>query len=88
MAISDTVPLKDTHKGHMLVSREQKNRQDIILAFVRNNKGVSIKDIRQLADPAIRGCSEKTIQRELGELIRRGLIKKVGERRWSQYLPL
>jgi predicted HTH transcriptional regulator len=51
---------------------------------VVENKAVSIKDIRT----AITGCSEKTIQRELANLISQGLIKREGERRWSVYKPV
>jgi hypothetical protein len=30
-------------------------------------------------------CSEKTIQRELLDLVGKGVLKKEGERRWSTY---
>ena len=88
MALPGNVAVKDTiiSKGH-IGSQTQKDRQAAILEFVRSNKGVSIKDICNLAGPSVRNCSEKTVQRELTELIRQGLIKKIGERRWSQYLP-
>jgi len=33
----------------------------------------------------ITDISEKTIQRELLDLVQRGVIKKEGERRWSRY---
>lgn len=69
------------------VFKGQQTRQAIILAFIREKLSVSIKDICQLPDTEIRGCSEKTIQRELADLIRQGLIRKIGERRWSQYTP-
>lgn len=63
-------------KGHTARASE-------ILGFVRKHKKVSVKDIVKV----IRGVSEKTIQRELQELIREGLVRKEGERRWSQYSP-
>lgn len=77
--------IKDT-KGHISQGagkegQEPSVRSFQILDFVRKNKGVSIKDVAGV----VRGCSEKTLQRELALLIERGLIKKVGERRWSQY---
>lgn len=59
------------------------NRTLQILEFIRKQGRVSIKDITHV----IRGCSEKTVQRELLSLIRQGLIRKEGERRWSVYLP-
>ena len=46
--------------------------------------GVSIKDISaQFTD-----CSEKTIQRELNDLVIKGRIKKSGSKRWSRYLSI
>lgn len=42
---------------------------------------LSIKDI----SAHIRGVGEKTIQRELGGLVARGVLKREGERRWSRY---
>jgi hypothetical protein len=65
-------------------NKGQSQRLEKILAFVRENKQSSIKDIAAV----VRDCSEKTIQRELGVLISRGLVKKIGERRWSVYIPL
>ena len=62
---------------------EPSERMSLILDFIRKNKRSSIKDIAAV----VKGCSEKTIQRELGSLIERGLVRKVGERRWSVYLP-
>jgi hypothetical protein len=83
--------LKDTRKGHTKkpidtnkkAPQDQNSRTETILEFVLKSTGVSIKDISNV----VRDCSEKTIQRELAGLIQRGLIKKVGERRWSLYLP-
>jgi len=76
--------LKDKNKGHTkLVSKGQQERSKKILDFILANKRVSIKDITAV----VRNCSEKTIQRELVWLILEGRIKKIGERRWSFYLP-
>lgn len=77
-----------THKGHKDLKdiktavRSQKDRTEVILEIVRNNEGISIKDIAA----KVRDCSEKTIQRELVGLIERGLVQKIGERRWSLYV--
>jgi len=54
-----------------------------ILDLVRKRKSLSIKEIAAV----IKDCSEKTIQRELAALISQGLVRKVGERRWSLYTP-
>jgi hypothetical protein len=56
-------------------------RKNIVLEFIKGHTDVSIKDIV----PNINGCSEKTIQRELINLIKENKIKKTGERRWSRY---
>jgi predicted transcriptional regulator len=73
--------VKDTHKGHENKEKVQSERMSLILDFVKKNNGVSIKEIAAV----VRGCSEKTIQRELGTLIEKGLVERKGERRWSTY---
>jgi hypothetical protein len=91
LSIVEAPRLKDMYKGQATQTskrHDQSDRTQVILDFIRARQSVSIKDICQLPDPSIRSCSEKTIQRELGDLIRRGLVQKVGERRWSQYKPL
>lgn len=69
--------IKAIDKGHSL-------RMEKILQFVRSHPNSSIKEIASV----VKGCSEKTIQRELAILIERGLIRKVGERRWSVYIAV
>ena len=56
-------------------------RKEAVLNFIKGHNIVSIKDIV----PNITGCSEKTVQRELIQLIKDGKIRKMGERRWSKY---
>ncbi|OGC87678.1 hypothetical protein A3D70_01210 [Candidatus Adlerbacteria bacterium RIFCSPHIGHO2_02_FULL_54_18] len=65
-------------------SKGQSERMSLILELVRKKKQLSIKEIALV----IRDCSEKTIQRELAALINQGLVRKVGERRWSVYMPV
>lgn len=57
------------------------NRQDIIIDLLKKNSNLTIKDFVKV----IKNCSEKTIQRELISLVKKGVIKKQGERRWSTY---
>ncbi|MHB1316558.1 MAG: hypothetical protein ACYCZW_01740 [Minisyncoccota bacterium] len=57
------------------------NRQSIIINLLKKKKDLTIKDIALV----IKDCSEKTIQRELINLINTGVLKKTGERRWSRY---
>jgi hypothetical protein len=61
--------------------RKQSRREQILALFVRG-VDVSIKDIVA----RIRGCSEKTIQRELNVLLDDGVIRRIGEKRWSRYI--
>jgi len=58
------------------------SRRSLILDFLRGKDWTSIKDITE----AIKGCSAKTIQRELADLVHHGVLKKKGDRRWSRYL--
>ena len=75
-----SLKIKGHVQGHAV---GESKRGALILAFVRKHTGSSIKDISR----AVKGCSEKTIQRELALLIERGLVEKRGERRWSLYYP-
>lgn len=77
--LKDSPAIKDKEKG----GQEGNSRALKILDLVKEQKSLSIKDISAV----IRGCSEKTIQRELSGLIEQGLVRKVGERRWSTYVP-
>ena len=56
-------------------------RQKMIVNYLKLNNVITIKDLTRV----IQGCSEKTIQRDLSSLITQGVVKKVGERRWSKY---
>ncbi|MEI6400307.1 MAG: hypothetical protein WCO58_02180 [bacterium] len=64
---------------------ERRNeRKTKILTLIKDkgaSEGVMIKDISR----AFAELSEKTIQRELFELVEKGQIKKMGEKRWSRY---
>jgi hypothetical protein len=61
-------------------------RSEKIISIIKDkansfNDGASIKDISS----SFIDCSEKTIQRELNDLIEKGQIKKIGDKRWSRY---
>ncbi len=58
------------------------SRRSVILNFLKGKDWTSIKDITDAVD----GCSAKTIQRELSDLVQKGVLKKKGDRRWSRYL--
>lgn len=64
---------------------EKEARSQKIISLINDTDkaqvGISIKDISQ----AFTDCGEKTIQRELNALVAKGLIKKIGAKRWSRY---
>lgn len=57
------------------------NRREAIIAVLRAKGNANIKDISEV----VLDCSEKTIQRELIDMINKGQIVREGERRWSRY---
>ena len=61
--------------------KKMSRREQILGLFVRG-VDVSIKDIAA----RIKGCSEKTIQRELNALLYDNVIERIGEKRWSRYV--
>ena len=83
-ATSSQLPQKSTEEHIKDISDKKthiKDRREAILSIIKNKGTSNIKDISTL----IRGVSEKTIQRELIELINEGVVLKQGERRWSTY---
>ena len=60
----------------------------MILNFITEKRlqgstdGVMIKDIIG----KIKDISEKTLQRELSALVAKGVLKKIGDKRWSRYV--
>lgn len=64
-----------------IMSLKKNNRQETILSIFNDKKEATIKDISSF----IKGCSTKTIQRELSNMVKIGILKKYGEKRWSRY---
>lgn len=62
-------------------SLKKSSRQSIILSIIKKKGEVTVKDVSEV----IKNCSEKTLQRELNSLLSSGVVKRVGERRWSKY---
>lgn len=59
-------------------------RRQAILEFIKQQPDwVGVREIC-LAAP---DCGSKTIQRELKELVKQGLLRKEGNKRWSRYSP-
>jgi len=63
------------------ISMDIGSRRKRILEIVKARGAVTINEFID----AIKGCSSKTIQRELTSLVLSGTLKKTGERRWSKY---
>lgn len=81
-----TGPIKDIQKDIIKTDTQKKvfsgkDRKEKIINIIREKGEVTIKDIAL----TIPECSEKTIQRDLVELVISGDIKKKGERRWTTY---
>jgi DNA-binding transcriptional ArsR family regulator len=60
---------------------DKKERRDAIMRTIRSKGQVTIKDISE----NIKDISEKTIQRDLQELIQHGVLIREGEKRWAVY---
>lgn len=73
--------IKDSKTNEKDKNNRREHREKAIIDVIKLKGEVNIKDISR----SIRGCSEKTIQRKLINLIESGVIKKNGERRWSMY---
>ncbi len=74
--------IRETHTSDTSFQLRKHNRKDQILALFVRGVDINIKDISS----RIRGCSEKTIQRELNSLVSEGKINRIGEKRWSRYI--
>jgi len=68
-------------QGQNVLKVKKNQRQELIIKALEGQSGLTVKDFSKF----IRDCSEKTIQRELIDLVARGLVKREGERRWSRY---
>ncbi len=75
----NSTPVKRAHVGQS--DQRKGGRQEAIIQAIKAKGEVSIKDLVAV----IKGCSEKTIQRELTSLVSSGILSKTGERRWSRY---
>ena len=72
---------KPNNKEKVALKDKKNDRKTVITTLLKKQSNLTIKDFVKV----IHGCSEKTIQRELLELVEEGTVKKEGERRWSTY---
>ncbi len=59
----------------------REERKHNIFSVLKEKKSAMIKDFSSV----IGGCSEKTIQRLLNDMVRDTVLKREGDRRWSRY---
>ena len=71
--------------GHESFDMLKKERRFEIIRFIKDNKVATIKDIKDKANGVLKTCGEKTLQRELIAMVHDGVLKKVGDKRWSKY---
>jgi DNA-binding transcriptional ArsR family regulator len=76
-----TVNVREENKGQNGVVKDRGGRREAILSVLEGKGPSFIKDISTV----IRDVSEKTIQRELQNLVLEGVITREGERRWTTY---
>lgn len=56
-------------------------RRAAIFNLLREKKEITVRDLANI----VNDCSEKTLQRELLQLVDEGVLQKEGERRWTRY---
>jgi hypothetical protein len=74
-------PKEKNLKEFGAVAIKKNSRQSVIIGLLKRKKEIMIRDV----SPLIEGVSEKTIQRELLTMVSQGILKKMGEKRWSRY---
>jgi len=94
-ALSDRIPAlsdrKESPANNFIALKN--HRRDSIKKLIEDRGkesvggflGLTITDIRTLATGALAACGEKTLQRELVSMVKGGVLKKTGEKRWSRY---
>lgn len=79
--IKDIKAVEGKRPQSLRAKRRATSRRIAILDVVTKRSPIHIKDIAA----EVTGCSEKTIQRELAGLVRDGVVKKEGSKRWTTY---
>ncbi|MFA6301078.1 MAG: hypothetical protein WC609_01870 [Candidatus Paceibacterota bacterium] len=80
---SDRKPVQ-TSAGDFNILKKQR-RSEISESIQKNGGGATITDIKNSASGSLISCGEKTLQRELISMVKDGVLKKTGEKRWSKY---
>jgi hypothetical protein len=61
------------------------SRQQKIAAFIQSEGRARISQIHKLF---MEVCSEKTIQRDLADLVEKGILRREGDHRWTTYIAV
>ena len=73
-----------SHQNDFLILKK-KRREDILAVIKANGGNATITDIKNKPQGQLISCGEKTLQRELIGMVKDGVLKRVGEKRWSRY---
>jgi len=96
-ALSDKTASMSFKKNNFVKDKEnfdllRTDRRNQIMKIIKASGGdATIKDIRDYAvrtpkeASLLANSSEKTLQRELAQMTKEGVLKKTGEKRWSRY---
>ena len=74
--------IKDKTLKSINTANRKNNRKEQIVSLFTKGVEVSINDIAK----KVIGCSTKTLQRELNNLVSENKIKRIGDKRWSKYI--
>ena len=77
---------KEERKSHTLrtqsvLKKRKEERKKEILQYLAQHPMVALPELCSLFED----CNSKTIQRDVQELVKKGLVEKKGERRWAKY---
>ena len=73
---------KNEAKKEIETKTEDSDRKSVIISALKTSGPSSVSDVAKLFNGTI---GEKTVQRELNNLVGVGIIKKEGEKRWRRY---
>ncbi len=68
-------------KGQSMPEKKKESRRSSIMSMLQSKNSLTVRDFLG----SIKDCSPKTIQRELLDMVKEGVLKKEGEKRWSRY---
>ena len=79
---TETAKIQPSNKGHNEVSEEQiSQRQERILEILKEKEQIQVKDLK----PVFPYLSKRTLRRDFEQLLRRGLVIRIGEKNNTFY---